>query len=65
MKKVTIIEFNPQDEDDTIKAITSEESLLLKPSSNLIATDCLELLTKNKFYLYKDWEYGYLFRKNK
>ena len=65
MRRVTIIEFSPQNEDDTMEAIeiALEENALLKPSVNLIRTDCLELLTRNKFYFYKDWEYGDLFRR--
>ena len=68
MKKITIIQFNPQDREDTVNAIyfhknnTEDTEIYLEPSSNLMHTECLSVLSGygyrfspslNKFYLPK------------
>ena len=56
MHRITVIEFNPQDRDDTLDAITDAKTIIdaagvvrLSPSSNLIHYDCLYLLDSRGF----------------
>lgn len=57
MKKIIILEFSPQHERDTTEAIEQAnemirngETVQLKPSVNLISTDCLTILARNDFH---------------
>lgn len=69
MRKLIIIEFNPQNIGDTNKAISTalenEKNSVLKPSSNLIDMECLILLNKNNFYGYDSSAYGKVFELEK
>lgn len=70
MRRITMIEFSPQNEDDTLEAIeiaktilNTKEDVLLKPTTVLIDTECLTLLTQYKFYIRNTMEYGKVFEK--
>lgn len=69
MRKLMIIEFNPQSIEDTKKAIFAaledEKNSVLKPDSNLIDMECLILLNKNNFYGYDSCTYGKVFELEK
>lgn len=69
MRKLMIIEFNPQNIEDTKKAIFAaledEKNSVLKPDSNLIDMECLILLNKNNFYGYDSCTYGKVFELEK
>lgn len=62
MKKIIVFEFCPQWTDETTEAveqanetIKNGEAVQLKPTSNLIKTDCLSILARNGFqYTYWD-----------
>lgn len=68
MRKITIIEFSPQNINETREVVReameimehTQKDVYLKPYSNLIQTDCLLYLEESNFHLDRT-EFGAMF----